>query len=113
MFILSIVLCGLAAILNFVAAIGARAQATADGYGDISVVVPQLIYAAAGLLFAGAGVLRGLDLMAWSRGIAVAAALLAIVAPLVYGRVTGQFTFSHHAVRFLLVAAVCVVLWLS
>lgn len=113
MLILTLVLCGLAAVLNFVGAFGARAQATTDGFGHVSVVVPQLIYAAAGLLFAGAGVLRGIDLPPWARGAVVAAALLAVVAPLVYGRLTGQFTLSHHAVRFFVVAGVCVVLWLS
>lgn len=113
MSILAIVLCGIAALLNLVAAIGVRGQATADGHAAVSVVLPQLIYVAAAVALAGAAVLRGVDLVPWARAIFVAGALFAIAAPLLYGQLIGEFTISHHAIRLVLVAAVGVVLWLS
>ncbi|TRY16990.1 hypothetical protein FOJ82_14125 [Tessaracoccus rhinocerotis] len=113
MFTLALVLTGLAALLNLVAVIGAPSQAAADGHGEHSLVFPQLLYATAALTFAAAAVLRTFEVTDWGRTAVIVAGVPTVVAPLVYGRLVGEFTPSHHVIRLAIVAAVVVVFWLS
>lgn len=108
--IVSIVLAVAAALLNIIAAIGAPSQAEADGFGDVNISLARIVYALAGLLFVVAAILRVQqhDLAKW---VIVAAAVAAIAGPLIYGALTGQFTLSHHLVRFVVVSVIVVVFW--
>ena len=99
----------IAAALNIVGFAGMSGQAKADGYGHIAIWPAQLLYALAGLAFIVAGVLRLMGRTTAAQLAFVAAALAAISGPLVYGALTGQFTLSHHLIRFAVVVAVAVV----
>ena len=107
---ISVALLTVAASLNLVAALGAPAQSRADGY-TVDVMAPQAVYLAAALLLLCAAVLRVLGHAEVGRVIFVLAALAVVGAPLIYGALTQQFTWSHHAVRAAIVAGLAVAYW--
>lgn len=98
MTVLALILVVAAAVLQFVAAVGAIVTCPV-------LVLPILLFLTAGACLLAGAIARPVGHPRASVALVATGAVLAVAAPLAWGHGVGEFTLSHHLVR----AAVAVV----